>query len=67
MKEIDIQINFNKNTRYWKIFFKKSFKEKSNKKKINFTTFQKPLNKEFNLKNSTFIKKNKTMFRHLKN
>ena len=67
MKEIDIQKNFNKNIRYWMIFFKKNFKEKSIKKKINFTIFRKQLNKEFNLKKSMFIKKNKTMFRHLKN
>ena len=67
MKEIDLQKNFNKNIRFWMIFFKKNYKEKNNKKMINFTIFQKPLNKEFNLKNSMFIKKNKTMFRHLKN
>ncbi len=66
MKEIDIQKNSNKNIRFWMIFFKKNFKEKSNRKKTNFIMFQKLQNKEFNHKISIFNKKNKTIFKHLK-
>ena len=67
MKEIDIWKRYNKNIRFWMIFFKKNFKEKRNIKKINFILFQKLQNKEFKHKNLIIIKRIKTKFKHLKN
>jgi len=67
LKEIDIWKRYNKNIRFWMIFFKKNFKEKRNIKKINFILFQKLQNKEFKHKNLIIIKRIKTKFKHLKN